>query len=729
MQIIKPGRRLVIILGILLFCRFELVFCQESASSSANSDFKSTAASATAEIAKSIDLSSPRAAIKSFLDAMNDVKAGKPVQIVNAMKTMELAGFPEEERELRGLESAKKLADILNSLTFKIDAIPEKTSEKLYALPAAKERGFDISLKKAKDGTWRFSFQNTLQNVNVYYEKIQLEAEKASRDSTVDIDLRSPRDTMAIFSAGIMKIKGKTEEDAFHTLDLSQYDAAVRRDIARERAFMLKYVLDRHKNIDLVEIPNDPSGPPYIHLRHPAGSIILERIAPANSKIESWKFSAKTIDELPSLYDAFRDKPLAEGVTASTEVPISVKVRDYMLINFPGLMQRSIILENWQWLGLFCIVFIGIGLSKILTMLIRNSIRMLFRRESFQLDSYNEKRFVKPIGFTFTAWAWWLGISILGLPGDIRLLLLVTVKLVTAVTGIWAAYRLMDVVGAFLSSKAAQTENKFDDILAPLVTRTLKVVSIAFGLVFIADIFAWEIDKILAGLGLGGLAFALAAKDTVANIFGSLTVLIDRPFEIGDWVTIGNVDGTVETVGVRSTRIRTFYNSLITLPNSQLTNATIDNMGARKYRRIYCNISITYDTNPDKIEAFCEGIRQLIRIHPYTRKDFFLVHLNELADSALTIMLYCFVKTPDWGTELRERHRLLLDIIRLAGKLGVEFAFPTHTIYTRKEEKTPCNAISDKIVDSISLGRTEAANIVRETLGDPPSVPPAVVFE
>jgi MscS family membrane protein len=204
--------------------------------------------------------------------------------------------------------------------------------------------------------------------------------------------------------------------------------------------------------------------------------------------------------------------------------------------------------------------------------------------------------------------------------------------------------------------------------------------------------------------------------------------LIDRPFQIGDWVTIGAADGTVESVGVRSTRIRTFYNSLITIPNSQLINATIDNWGARKFRRITCTIGIAYDTPPEKIDAFCEAIREIIRQHPYTRKDYFHVYLNEFSNSSLGILLYAFVQTPDWSTELREKHRLYNDIIRVAKSLKIEFAFPTQTVYLRNEETPVHTNIPKNENEAFKEGQEVGGKIVFDNLGNPPVKPPPVTF-
>ncbi|MCX4188655.1 mechanosensitive ion channel family protein, partial [Methylophaga sp. OBS4] len=207
-------------------------------------------------------------------------------------------------------------------------------------------------------------------------------------------------------------------------------------------------------------------------------------------------------------------------------------------------------------------------------------------------------------------------------------------------------------------------------------------------------------------------------------------VLLDRPFSIGDWVVIGDVEGSVETVGFRSTRIRTFYNSLVTMPNSILTTTKIDNMGARRYRRMRTMLALTYDTPAEKIEAFCEGIRKVIQLHPYMRKDYYQVYFNEYGAASLDILVYVFWATPDWNTELRERHRFLLDVLRLARQLEVEFAYPTQTLYLKRGdiEHPPATAFKPNMTqqDAFARGQQEAEAIVSQTLGD--EIPGPVEF-
>jgi MscS family membrane protein len=209
----------------------------------------------------------------------------------------------------------------------------------------------------------------------------------------------------------------------------------------------------------------------------------------------------------------------------------------------------------------------------------------------------------------------------------------------------------------------------------------VKLFVLTMGLIYAADALNIPIAPLLASLTVAGVGFSFAAKDTVENFFGSVAVILDRPFDIGDWVVIGETEGIIEQVGFRSTRIRTFYNSQVTVPNSNLVRASVDNYGRRRYRRWRTTLCLQYDTTPDQLISFTEGVRELIRLHPYTRKDYYQVWCNEFGESSLDVMLYMFFEVPDWNTELRERERLFLDIVRLANRLQVQFAFPTRTLH------------------------------------------------
>jgi MscS family membrane protein len=220
-------------------------------------------------------------------------------------------------------------------------------------------------------------------------------------------------------------------------------------------------------------------------------------------------------------------------------------------------------------------------------------------------------------------------------------------------------------------------------------------------------------------LGIGGLAFAFAAKDTIENFFGSITVIADRPFQVGDWVVIGDTEGTVEELGFRSTRVRTFYNSLITLPNATLVRATVDNYGRRKYRRVktHIGISTTRRRTPSRPSAKASASSSASIPTPARTTTRSGSTSSERFESRHPV--YVFHETPDWQTELRERHRLWLDIIRLADRLGVQFAFPTQTLHLHQHEgdaerlpAEPPSSTDER--KSLLIGRRAVRDITRE---------------
>lgn len=676
------------------------------------------------------NLESPRQTARTFLNAMAAVNAGDPNRMDDALACLYLQDLAEEEREAAGRDLAVKLYEVLNSFTFKLDAIPEDpTSAEHTILLGSGEHEVRVVLARNKDAMWRFSYSKTLSNLDAYYARVQETSDPSSEDALIEPTLRSPRATMELFLTAMNRFDAGGAEDAVKTLDLSGVATAVRAEIGLERAKELKSVLDRYKRIDLVELPNARKGAPVSILRDDAGSIVMERVTVAGSDLEAWKFTKATVAALPALYDVYKDRPLVEGIESTVDVGLAKRLRDRLGGRFPLLMEKAFVLENYQWGGLLLIILLGMALSRMVTFLISRIIRKIFRRERLNLDETVERDFVRPIRIALMSWVWWTGLNYVELPPDLLGYILGAVKVITAFAAVWTLYRLIDIFGNYLRERAARTHNKFDDLLVPLVTRGLKVFTIIIGFVAVADIFDWELRELLAALGIGGLAVALASKDTLSNFFGSLTILMDRPFQIGDWVAVGDIDGNIESVGMRSTRVRTFYNSQIVVPNYKLVDSTIDNMGKRQYRRIKTTLGIAYDTPPESIEAFTEGIRELIRRHPYTRKDYYHVYLNGFGSSSLEVMLYCFVECPDWGTELREKHRLYLDIIRLAENLSVEFAFPTQTLFMRKDEAfdTPSSVPAPKTGEAI--GRREAQRIITETLGSNREKPPPVTIQ
>lgn len=265
--------------------------------------------------------------------------------------------------------------------------------------------------------------------------------------------------------------------------------------------------------------------------------------------------------------------------------------------------------------------------------------------------------------------------------------------------------RIANIVIHYLEEATKKTKNTLDDQLLPVLSRIVSMIIWAIGLLYILEFLGVNVTALLAGISIGGLAIALAAQDTVKNFFGSIMIFLDRPFQIGDWINFDNVDGTVEEVGVRSTRIRTFANSVVYVPNGMLADKVVNNMGLRQFRRFKTELGLTYNTAPKKIDLFVKGVKEIIKIHPTTRKDYFEVHLNSFGASSINILLYCFFEAKDWTAELKGRHEIMYAILLLAEEIGVSFAFPSQSIYIEpmtangKEEATDL----DKKLDNSML--------------------------
>ncbi len=273
--------------------------------------------------------------------------------------------------------------------------------------------------------------------------------------------------------------------------------------------------------------------------------------------------------------------------------------------------------------------------------------------------------------------------------GLIKVFIIASIALV-----VYLLIQIASVVLHYIEDFTKRTESAMDDQLLPILSRFVYGVIWALGGIYILNFLDVNVTALLAGISIGGLALALAAQDTVKNFFGSLMIFLDRPFQIGDWISFEGSEGVVEEVGLRSTRIRSFANSLFYVPNGMLANQIIDNIGLRRYRRFRIVLGITYSTPPDKIEQFVNGIRGLLLEHPLIVNDNFEVHLNDLAASSINILVYSFIDTQQWNIELKTKHELILSFLHLAKSLGISYAFPSQSIYLESSGDDPPSRVS-----------------------------------
>jgi len=222
---------------------------------------------------------------------------------------------------------------------------------------------------------------------------------------------------------------------------------------------------------------------------------------------------------------------------------------------------------------------------------------------------------------------------------------------------------------------------KLDSILIPFFSKIVKFIIWAMAIVLVAHEWNYDVNGFIAGLGLGGLAFALAAKDALANIFGGIVIIMEKPFSIGDWVQIPDVEGIVEGISFRSTRLRTFDQALVIVPNSTLANQAITNYSRMGKRRIRFLLGIEYSTPREKIEKCVVEIRKMLNEHPDIHPQTILVNFETFNESSLDIMLYFFTNTTDWAEYLTTKENVNFRIMDILERENVSVAFPSRTIY------------------------------------------------
>ncbi len=337
--------------------------------------------------------------------------------------------------------------------------------------------------------------------------------------------------------------------------------------------------------------------------------------------------------------------------------------------------------EIWQYLAILLVLVLGLVLRRVIHYILQRRVQALIAASGQQWLARIVDTGAAPMATLVVAVVLRITYPRLMLPDGGVTAMEVAVRALVVTSIVWAAYRFVNVVADHLMAKAEATESRLDDQLVPLLRKSMKVFVVMGGVLVVLQNLNVNVGSLLAGLGIGGLAVALAAKDTIANFFGSITIFVDRPFQIGDWVVVEGVEGIVEEVGFRSTRIRTFQNSLVTMPNARFTETKIDNYGARRYRRTFVTLNLTYDTTPEQMQAFVEGTRAILLANPHTRKDYYEVHMSGFGAHSLDVMLYFFFDVASWSDELRERHNVFLEVMRLAQDLGVQFAFPTQTVH------------------------------------------------
>ena len=358
-------------------------------------------------------------------------------------------------------------------------------------------------------------------------------------------------------------------------------------------------------------------------------------------------------------------------------------------MNFDFLQQEVLwSVPLWRILTAILIIFLGFAARRLINIIFSTVLSKQAGKSDLKWDDEFVVHTPAPISAIIQIGVWRIAAGLAQLPSEplnIREYVFQGLEIALWAAVAWLLLRLVDVLTSALARASQKTESKLDDQLIPLLRKTLKVVIFISIAIMVIQNLGYSVTSLIASLGVGGLALALAAQDTVANLFGSFVVFTDKPFQIGDWVQFGSVEGTVEEVGFRTTKVRRFDKSIITVPNSTFSTSPITNHSQRPIRRIKMTVGLSYEAKAGQVEAILEDLRKLVAEHPDVDQGFNFVHFTGFGGSSLNLQIYCFTKSTVWTDFLKAREDLMLKIMRIVESHGLEFAFPTQTVYLRDE--------------------------------------------
>lgn len=357
--------------------------------------------------------------------------------------------------------------------------------------------------------------------------------------------------------------------------------------------------------------------------------------------------------------------------------------------------------EIWRIVVLFSSIILGVLLGKFLQFYALRWCRNKWGAEH-KLVGVAFEKIGRPLVFLFFSLGLKQGLDFIAMPENVSSASSIAMQVLLTVSVTYLFYNLIAVVDSWLQKLTSMTENTLDEMLAPMVRKSLRVVLIVLALVQIAQTLSDKpITSIIAGLGVGGLAVALAAQETLKNFFGSLIILSDKPFKIGDRIVVDGHDGMVQDVGFRSTRIRKLNGHLVVIPNAQMSNLSIENISARPFLRHVMTVTVTYDTPPEKVDRGIEIIKELLNNHeglnPELPPRVYFDGFGSISLDILVIYWYHSDNTADLYWDYKTFNETFnRQLLRRFNDEGIEFAFPTQTLYLAGDKERALSIAIDR---------------------------------
>lgn len=380
-----------------------------------------------------------------------------------------------------------------------------------------------------------------------------------------------------------------------------------------------------------------------------------------------------------------QDAEVSEADVVPEAEPVSSEystARDQLIEHLSQLTDLDFGGNSGARLAMFFLLLLATFITrKIVVGIYRRWFHRAAEKTAWEFDDKLIPAMTGPIGAMVFVIGFFLSVSVLSFSPAMDVVILRVFQASTMTVLFWGLLKAVDVFAEVMVDVAKERDMGVYHFI-PLIKKTARIFLIVVAVVLVVQNLGYSVGSLLAGMGIGGLALALAAQESLANFFGSVSIVADRPFKVGDWIQIGSrVDGDVEEIGLRSTKVRTWSKSLMTIPNKVLANEIIENWSRMPKRRVKQVIGVTYSTTPDEMEGLVEDIRQLLREDEGVNQDFILVNFTDFGDSALQILVYYFTSTTAWLAHMDIRQRVNLKIMKAVEGRGSSMAFPTRTVH------------------------------------------------
>ena len=398
---------------------------------------------------------------------------------------------------------------------------------------------------------------------------------------------------------------------------------------------------------------------------------------------------------LAVLFFTFTVGPIAAAPATNTNDVATEKTDGYKetLSNFQwvqtleeNLGQKILGISAWQFIAAFLAILAGLVIKRIVIKYIEKKIAAFVEKTEAEWDDLLFEAIIKPVNAFVMIGAAHVAAFLLvfNLPNFPAAIIGKSYTVFLGIILIWGVYRLVDVAAHYLDELVSDKDEGLKGQFVPLIKKALRIMVVIGGGLTILATIGVNITGLAALLSVGALAFSMGAKDSVANLVGTVNILSDRPYKVGDWITVGSgIDGDVEEIGFRSTKIRMFDKTLMTVPNGTLATETIKNWSQMPKRRIKMTLGLTYDAKPDQIRKFLKRVEKLLQEDEGVDQDYMLVQFTDFGPSSLDVFLYYFAATTVWKDYLETRQRVNLKIMEVVEEMGLEFAYPTQTMHLK----------------------------------------------